>query len=156
MKGLARHFAGAAAATMIAGAVSADPIAIDFTTSVTDATKPFMTGEADGVMALVNAWPGVEDPGGPLDGIKGECFGAGKMVAGRMTGDGYCAYTDPEGQTLFVRWYLDDSPAVAGPWQFAGGTGKWATATGGGTYVNTEPDASGIVTSHVTGTVEFR
>ena len=147
----------ATALAMLCSAASAkDPIAIDVTARTADKTIAFMSGEADGIMSIASTWDPVENPGGSLHGIKGDCFGTARMAAGRMIGDGYCAYVDPEGQKLFVRWYIHDATSPVGTWQFAGGTGKWAGAVGGGLFADTPTDQKGVTLSHVTGTVEFK
>lgn len=153
-----RYMAIAATALMVISgtALAKDPIAIDFTAHTTNKTKAFMSGEADGIMSVASTWDPVEDPGGALNGIKGDCFGTARMAAGRMIGDGYCAYTDPEGQTLFIRWYVHDATAPFGTWQFAGGTGKWAGAVGGGLFADTPTQQKDVILSHITGTVEFK
>ncbi len=145
-----------ATAAMLGTAAQAEPIMLDFVGKTVQSTTPYMTGEADGVFHLVSKWMPLEAPGTPLDGATGECFGAAAMVAGKMTGDGYCVYRDAGGDSITLRWWMANAAAPRGYWQFTGGTGMWAGAVGGGQWVDTPGEAENTGLSHVTGSVEFQ
>lgn len=90
-----------------------------------------------------------------MAGLSGPCFGSGRVARGKMTGDGYCAFKDTEGNTALVHWWLDNSASLAGVWALAGGTGKWATATGGGTWSDTPGEGENVVMTHITGMIDM-
>jgi len=147
---------GATAIFLAAGAAGADPVAVDFTAVSKSASAAYMTDKTNGVLSLTGTWEPVAAPGSPFDGISGDCFGSARMIAGRMTGDGYCGYKDKDGETLLIRWWLENTAAPVGSWLVAGGTGKWATASGGGAFADSEPDANGVSKSHIVGTVDLK
>jgi hypothetical protein len=77
-------------------------------------------------------------------------------LTAKMTGDGYCAYKDPEGNTVFVHWWMDNAVSPAGAWALAGGTGKWATATGGGLWSDSPGESEAVSLTHITGMVDVK
>jgi hypothetical protein len=133
----------------------ADPVPVDFLVSSRDSSQMFMTGEADGIMQMSSTWDAIGEDGGPLAGLKGPCFGSARLAAGRISGDGYCAYTDADNNTFLVRWWMEDAAMPMGAWAAAGGTGKWAKATGGGTFEDVPGEAAGTSKSHISGSIDF-
>ena len=91
-----------------------------------------------------------------MAGLQGPCFGTARMTGGMMSGDGYCAYKDLDGNTAFVRWWMDNSASPAGAWVLAGGTGKWATATGGGLWSDNPGEGEDVTLTHITGMVDVK
>lgn len=127
---------------------------VDFTARSANSSASFMTSDADGIFELRSTWEPIE--GGPMAGLKGPCFGTARLTGGKMTGDGYCAYKDPEGNSAFVHWWMDNSASPAGAWALAGGTGKWATATGGGLWSDSPGATEGVSLTHITGMVDVK
>ncbi len=55
------------------------------------------------------------------------------MPGGTSKGAGFCTYTTSDGDKLFLRWR--DNPGKAkSRYEWIGGTGQLAGASGGGTY----------------------
>jgi hypothetical protein len=151
----ARLLALAVAALALPVPAGAEPAMIDFIAHTTDSSQMFMTGQADGIMELGSVWDRIGAEGGPLAGLKGPCFGTARMSGGMISGEGYCAYTDDGGDTFFVRWWMENAAAPNGAWVAAGGTGKWATATGGGVFEDMPGETEGTGKSHITGMIDF-
>lgn len=96
-----------------------------------------------------------EDPNNPFASATGPCFGAILIDKGAVSGEGLCHYTDGDGDMAAVTWVANGMSAegrTQGEWSVLGGTGKWASITGGGTF-----DAGGdgaaytnIITGEVT------
>jgi hypothetical protein len=133
----------------------ADPVMVDFTAKSANSSNAFMTSETDGIFELRSVWDPI-DAGGPMAGLQGPCFGTARMTGGMMTGDGYCAYKGPEGDTALVHWWMDNVATPAGAWALVGGTGKWATATGGGLWSDSPGESEGTSFTHITGTVDLK
>ncbi len=144
------------ALTLSAGAALADSAEFDFVAKTRQTSESFMTGTEDGVFHIASEWSPIEAPGTAFDGVTGSCFGAAILVGGGMTGDGYCAYTDPAGDKIMLRWWIANSIKPMGFWQLTGGTGKWQTAIGGGRWADAPGDREGTGTTHVTGMVDFQ
>ncbi|WP_428649170.1 hypothetical protein [Roseibium sp.] len=143
------------ALTVFTGPALADTVNFDFIAKTKQSSVPYMTGTGEGVIHLASEWLPIEAQGTPLDGATGSCFGTAAMAAGRMTGDGYCSYTDTAGEMVTLRWWLANTEKAAGYWQFIGGTGKWASAVGGGRWLDMPGEKEGMGAAHITGTVEF-
>jgi len=95
------------------------------------------------------------DPDSPMASASGPCFGAMLIDAGRVSGGGYCNYTDGDGDSWVVEWTaeaIDQDGRTQGGWRIVGGTGKWDGAAGGGRFDSGE-DAAGTYTNNVTGAV---
>jgi hypothetical protein len=134
----------------------AEPVMVDFTAKSANSSVAFMTSDADGVFELKSLWDPIDAGGGPMAGLQGPCFGTARMTGGKMTGDGYCAYKDPEGNTAFVHWWMDNTASPAGAWALAGGTGRWATANGGGLWSDSPGESEAISLTHITGMVDVK
>ncbi|MCB1501265.1 MAG: hypothetical protein KDK07_16025 [Bauldia sp.] len=146
----------ASAVVCLATPSLAAPVAVDFTARSTNSGSMYMTGEADGLFHSNSAWDAVGEEGGAMAGLSGPCFGSGRVSGGKMSGDGYCAFKDAEGNMALVHWWLDNSAALGGVWSLAGGTGKWATATGGGTWSDSPGDGENIMMTHIIGVVDMK
>ena len=72
-----------------------------------------------------------------------QCAACHTMGAG-AEGSGVCTWTDADGDTWYGPWAVNGMTpdrAALGTWNVSGGTGKFATATGGGTFTTlTNPD----------------
>ncbi|MBS0125427.1 hypothetical protein [Thetidibacter halocola] len=94
------------------------------------------------------------NPMNPFASASGPCFGAMKIDKGAVSGGGLCRYTDSDGDVAVVNWMAKAMTAegrTQGDWMIEGGTGKWATITGGGTFDAGEMD--GAYTNKITGSV---
>ncbi len=80
-----------------------------------------------------------DDPKQPMNGAKSACAGLfsvsadGKSSAGR----GSCGYVDKAGDIFWLSW---QGTFAGGTWKYDGGTGKFQSLTGSGSYT---PIASG-------------
>ncbi|MBV7396063.1 hypothetical protein [Mameliella sediminis] len=78
-----------------------------------------------------------ESPDNPFASASGPCFGAILIDKGAVSGDGLCRYTDGDGDVAVIKWIatgLSAEGRTQGDWMVMGGTGKWASITGGGTF----------------------
>lgn len=76
--------------------------------------------------------------GNPLEGIRGPCFGAMELNRNRLSGSGYCTFTDASGEAVVVRWtaLAPVTRGYRGTWEVVGGSGWWSDARGTGTFVH--------------------
>ncbi len=78
------------------------------------------------------------DNGTPMAGMAGECFGYMEIAVGAgATGSGMCVWKDGDGDAWYGPWSVNGMSAERaslGTWYVSGGTGKFANATGGGTF----------------------
>lgn len=92
----------------------------------------------------------------PMQGMSGPCFGAMEVMAGKVSGSGYCAFTHQNGDMASIHWSatgMSPEGAVTGEWHVTGGTGKWMGATGGGTFSSMTDQATGMSENTVEGEV---
>ncbi|MCV6592617.1 MAG: hypothetical protein OIF48_06680 [Silicimonas sp.] len=85
------------------------------------------------------------DNGTPVAGMTGNCMGAMQVTMGAgAQGNGMCIWTDGDGDSWFGPWNvvgMTPERATAGTWYVSGGTGKFAGASGGGTFTSlTNPE----------------
>ena len=87
------------------------------------------------------------DNGTPMAGMASECIGFMQIAIGSgADGSGMCVWTDGDGDSWFGPWDVSGmSPerATLGMWYVAGGTGKFANATGGGQFTSLTDPATG-------------
>ena len=93
----------------------------------------------------VNSTYTMPDNGTPMDGMVGDCLGSLQVAMGAgATGMGTCVWTDDDGDSWFGPWNVSGMTpdrATSGTWYVSGGTGKFATASGGGTFTSlTNPE----------------
>lgn len=97
------------------------------------------------------------DNGTPMAGMAGECMGYMQIAVGAgAEGSGMCVWTDGDGDTWFGPWDVNGMGAdrsTQGTWYVAGGTGKFANATGGGTFTSLTDPQSGDSALDVSGSV---
>ncbi|WP_424940765.1 hypothetical protein [Aliiroseovarius sp. S253] len=95
--------------------------------------------------------------GSPLDGMTGECLGSMQIALGSgASGMGVCTWSDADGDTWFGPWNvtgMTPERASVGTWYVAGGTGKFANATGGGTFTTATNPETGDSKLDVLGSV---
>ena len=119
--------------------------------------KIFEIAEGHMVMHTVGIYDGF-DSDGPFKDATGECFGEAEMQAGDVSGSGACVFNTEDGETALVDWEMQafgEGGATTGVWTVTGGTGRWATATGGGEFNNlTDPEA-GRFENTISGEVTF-
>ena len=98
--------------------------------------------------------------GTPLDGSKGECSGYIQVALGSgAVGSGFCVWSDADGDTWFGPWNVTGASAEGasqGNWYVSGGTGKYASAAGGGTFVTLTNPATGESKLDVAGSVTLK
>ena len=81
-----------------------------------------------------------DSPESPLHLATIDCAGAFEfMPDGTQRDRGHCTYTTRDGDKLFDRWWRSPDMEAA-RYEWIGGTGRWAGATGGGTYSVTQLD----------------
>ena len=92
------------------------------------------------------------DPSPPLNRASGDCSG-GCVSSGEGEPSclGSCTWADADGDLAFFTW----TGQIAGTWKMQGGTGKWATASGGGTWSVTGAYAGGMGENSWKGTIEM-
>ena len=92
------------------------------------------------------------DPGNPLNRASGDCDGACVAGAdGNPTCMGSCSWVDTDGDLAFFTW----SGATEGEWRLEGGTGKYAEASGQGTWKADAAYAGKITGNTWQGTIEM-
>ncbi len=94
-----------------------------------------------------------EDMSNPLLHATGVCTGAILLNAGTISGGGYCHYTDAASEQVVISWAADSLNAegrTLGAWNVVGGTGPWASASGGGRF-DAGTDAEGAYTNNIIG-----
>ena len=93
------------------------------------------------------------DANHPLNDASGDCDGGCVMNA---EGDGEClgscTWADKDGDLAFFTW----SGVTSGTWKFRGGTGKYAEATGKGTWETSGVYAGGMVRNSWSGAIEMK
>ena len=120
-----------------AGAASRLPV--DGVASGTDAfvVHPVHAGLASLVGSFEVTGFEPKGPGNPFVGLHGSCFGAMDLGQNRMSGGGYCTFTDARGEGLVLRWTAL-APVARGyrsSWELVGGSGWWGDVSGKGTLV---------------------
>lgn len=99
------------------------------------------------------------DPENPLNGATGGCSGTMLLSMGKLTGGGYCTYTDADGNTAitsFTGSSLNDKGGNSGAWTMVGGTGKYIGATGGGDYSSTPNEDRTESVTKITGEIVLK
>ncbi len=91
------------------------------------------------------------DPSHPLNRASGDCSGA---CVSQGDGDpacmGSCTWVDSEGDIAFFTWTGQNE----GTWKMQGGTGKWARASGGGTWMASAIYAGGMGANSWKGSID--
>ncbi|WP_089277356.1 hypothetical protein [Antarctobacter heliothermus] len=78
-----------------------------------------------------------EDADNPFASATGPCFGAILVDKGVVSGEGLCHYTDANDDVAVIKWMANGMSAegrTLGDWMVLGGTGRWASITGGGAF----------------------
>lgn len=128
------------------GAAMADGGSYDISgTTVGKASNEYMPLGGKHLFIKSNTDYTLPDNGTPMAGMNGTCTGNMLVTMGAgAEGSGICTWTDADGDTWYGPWAVNGMTAeraALGTWYVSGGTGKFATATGGGTFVTlTNPD----------------
>lgn len=97
------------------------------------------------------------DNGTPMANMDGECFGYLQIIVGvGAQGSGACIWKDDDGDAWVGPWRVNGmSPerATVGTWYVSGGTGKFANATGGGTFTSLSNPETGDSKLDVSGSI---
>lgn len=100
------------------------------------------------------------DTGTPLSGNVGNCTGFMDITVGKgASGQGVCVWADADGDQWFGPWSIHGmgaDGATAGTWYVSGGTGKFAGATGGGSFSSKTDRETGASTLDVSGSVALK
>lgn len=97
---------------------------------------------------------GSGDPKNPLAGMTGPCFGAVEIKGTSASGDGYCIFSDSDGNTIVNHWVatgLGSAGALLGTWEVKAGSGKFFGTTGGGAFSNSTNKETGTFSNEITG-----
>lgn len=96
-----------------------------------------------------------EGRGNPLAGLHGPCFGAMELNQNRLSGSGYCTFTDAGGEAVVLRWtaLAPVTRGYRGTWDLVGGSGWWSDARGSGTYVHLVNPESRRFNAGITGQI---
>lgn len=95
----------------------------------------------------------------PLKGASGPCFGSAEIKGSELSGGGICTYTTADGEKAVINWHmtnLGEGGAVEGDWTVSGGTGKWATASGGGKFSSLTDQETKKFVNTVSGNFTFQ
>ena len=93
------------------------------------------------------------DPNHPLNQASGDCDGACIIDAnGNSTCMGSCTWVDSDGHLAFFTWTGLDK----GSWRLVGGSGKYAHATGRGTWEGTGTYPGGIMRNTWQGDIDIK
>lgn len=116
-------------------------------------------GEARIFMDM-NATYTMPENGSPTAGAEGKCFGYMDIAMGKgATGNGTCVWTDADGDAWYGPWTvvgMTPERASQGTWYVAGGTGKFAGASGGGTFSALTNPATGDSKLDVAGSMVMK
>lgn len=100
------------------------------------------------------------DNGTPMAGMAGDCAGTMLIALGTgAEGSGVCTWTDADGDAWFGPWSvkgMTPDRAATGTWFVSGGTGKFATASGGGTFTTLTNPETGDSKLDVLGSVTLK
>ena len=95
--------------------------------------------------------------GNPMSAMAGPCFGSFEVNMGVTTGGGKCVLSGG-GDTAVLQWTaeaVDEKGGLHGAWSVRGGTGKWAEASGGGTFISVTDPATGMATNTIEGALRL-
>ncbi|MGB3562521.1 MAG: hypothetical protein WBH75_02685 [Thermoanaerobaculia bacterium] len=93
------------------------------------------------------------DPNHPLNQASGDCDGACIIDANdNATCMGSCTWVDKDGHLAFFTWTGQNE----GNWRLVGGSGKYAHATGRGTWEGTGLYAGGILRNTWSGEIDIK
>lgn len=137
-------------------AAQAETITVNGTGTGTSMSEPMPVSEGVVALKIEAMYDGFDsdDPDTPLSGLKGPCFGAGLIDQGKVSGEGLCRYTDADDEVVLMKWIATGMSAegrTTGDWEIMGGTGKWASASGGGTFDG--GTTTGSYTNNITGEI---
>ncbi len=123
----------------------------------TPASVPYPVAHNLVVIHVNNAYDRFEPagPDHPAAGAAGQCFGAILINAGQASGRGNCHIVDGDGDAWVSEWIVEGIDAdrmTTGRWAIIDGTGKYAGASGSGSF-RAGADASGTYKNETTGEI---
>ncbi|WP_170477274.1 hypothetical protein [Ruegeria arenilitoris] len=123
----------------------------------TSSNEPMPIADGHMVMRTSGSYEMFEvEPGHPLEGASGPCFGAVEIMGTEVSGGGNCVFDTASGEKAVMAWEatgLGADGALTGNWSVSGGSGKWTSASGGGTFSSlTDPD-TGKFANTITGDI---
>ena len=68
-----------------------------------------------------------------FENMTSRCIGVGSNVNGKLAGNGFCKYLDPDGDVSVIAYTASDKFGE-GSWKYVHGAGKWTGIQGGGIY----------------------
>lgn len=95
----------------------------------------------------------------PYNDMSGQCIGSFEMRIPSATGGGHCVFSDAAGDTTitsFEATAMGPDGALIGTWAVVGGTGKFAGASGGGTFNSLTNRETGTFENKITGAMVMR
>lgn len=95
-----------------------------------------------------------DDPKHPQNGFKSACTGLFHVATDGKTaeGRGSCNYNDKDGDVAWLSW---KGTFAGGTWSYDGGTGKFATLVGSGTYTSVANEG-GVGVTRFEGSYEIK
>lgn len=150
-----RFLIAAATCAGLGGAAAAEDYSVEGTGVGSQMNEVMPVTESLVLVKAATEYTGFETSSAdnPLANLKGTCFGSMIIDEGAISGGGNCHYTDADGDVAIMSWTaekLGPDGRTMGSWEVAGGTGKWAEASGGGAF-NAGEDDAGTYTNEVTG-----
>ncbi len=125
----------------------------------TSETTVTQIAEGHLVMVTNSTYEGFSVDDNPMSTSTGVCNGTMEMMAGKLSGGGHCVYSDADGDSWVVNWVsnaMSDKGAVEGDWVMTGGSGKYAGASGGGTFSSLTDQETGKFVNTTTGEVTLK
>lgn len=134
-----RISACAAVLALLSSPVFSETVSANGTGYGTSTATPMPVSEALVIVHATSMYERfeTENPDNPFAAASGPCFGAVLIDKGAVSGEGLCHYTDGDGDVAVVKWMATGMSAdgrTLGDWMVQGGTGKWASITGGGNF----------------------
>jgi hypothetical protein len=130
---------------------------------ISGTSTPEVTALAEGhmVVHLVSAYENFEMsvPDHPYNGMTGKCFGSVEVRVPGANGGGNCVFSNDAGETSITAFAIKGMAAdgaMVGSWSVIGGTGKFAGATGGGSFHSLTDNATGKFVNTVDGALVLK
>jgi hypothetical protein len=115
-------------------------------------------GENHAVMHTVSIYQplATADPGNPMTGLAGKCFGSIEMKGASASGTGHCVFAEGDSRAVVTDWQVtgrNAEGALTGQWSVVGAGGSASGLTGGGSFANLTDRTTGAFTNTITGAV---
>lgn len=144
----------------VAGANAAESYSSAGVATGTATNTVHAIGEGHMIIQTMSSYDSLalDDPENPMSGLTGPCFGAVEIVGNTASGSGNCAFSGDEGDMMSVRWIvsgLSEKGALLGQWAVTGGAGKFAGASGGGSFHSLTDQESGAFENTLKGAISI-